>query len=85
MAYPDADLGNERDDRWSVTGFVLQIEGCAYAYTIHIVLRVNYYTCCSEFVSAAEFITMIMYTHNTCKELVLVAKESFYMKIIKRR
>ncbi|GMF47685.1 unnamed protein product [Phytophthora fragariaefolia] len=31
-AYADADLGNEKDDRRSVTGFVLQLNGCTYAY-----------------------------------------------------
>ncbi|KAE8997787.1 hypothetical protein PR003_g3810 [Phytophthora rubi] len=28
----DADLGTEKDDRRSITGFVLQLNGCAFAY-----------------------------------------------------
>ncbi|GMF18007.1 unnamed protein product [Phytophthora fragariaefolia] len=31
-AYADADLGSEMDDRRSITGFVLQMNGCTYAY-----------------------------------------------------
>ncbi|KAE8996440.1 hypothetical protein PF005_g19546 [Phytophthora fragariae] len=31
-AYADADLGSEKDDRRSITGFVLQMNGCTYAY-----------------------------------------------------
>lgn len=35
VAYAYADLGNEKDNRRSVTGFVLQMEGCTYAYSSH--------------------------------------------------
>ena len=69
VAYADADLGNESDDRRSVTGFVLQLEGCTYAYTSHKQRLITDDTCCSEFVAAAECSTMIMWTHNMCKEL----------------
>ncbi|GMF24220.1 unnamed protein product [Phytophthora fragariaefolia] len=33
--YADADLGSEKDDRRSITGFVLQMVGCTYAYKSH--------------------------------------------------
>ncbi|CAI5728216.1 unnamed protein product [Peronospora farinosa] len=69
VAYADADLGNERDDRRSVTGYVLQMEGCTYVYTSHKQRLITDDTCCSEFVAAAECSTMIMWTHNMCKEL----------------
>jgi hypothetical protein len=34
-AYDDADLGSEMDDRTSITGFVLQMNGCTYADKSH--------------------------------------------------
>lgn len=74
VAYADADLGNEKDDRRSVTGFVLQVEGCTYAYTSHKQRLITDDTCCSEFVAAAECCTMIIWTHNLCKELGLRRK-----------
>ncbi|KAG3190388.1 hypothetical protein PC129_g25128 [Phytophthora cactorum] len=71
VAYADADLGNEKDDRRSVTGFVLQVEECTYAYTSHKQRLIADDTCCSEFVAAAECCTMIIWTHSLCKELGL--------------
>ncbi|RAW34842.1 hypothetical protein PC110_g8827 [Phytophthora cactorum] len=32
VAYADADLGNEKDDRCAITGYVLQLNGCTFAY-----------------------------------------------------
>ncbi|KAJ8519566.1 hypothetical protein ON010_g18065 [Phytophthora cinnamomi] len=50
VAHADADLGNEKDDRRSVTG--------------------------SEFVAASQCSTMIMWTHNICKELAIRRKKT---------
>lgn len=34
-AYADTDLGSEKDDRKSITGYVLQMNGCTYAQAVH--------------------------------------------------
>ena len=69
VAYADSILGNDRDDRRSVTGFVLQMEGCTFEYTRQKQRLITDDTCSSEFVAAAECSTMIIWTHNMCEEL----------------
>ncbi|GMF61852.1 unnamed protein product [Phytophthora fragariaefolia] len=69
VAHADADLGNEKNDRRSVTGFVLQLEGYTFTYSIRKQRLTTDDTCSSEFVAASECSTMIMWTHNICKEL----------------
>lgn len=76
VAHADADLGNEKDDRRSVTGFELQLEGCTFAYYSREQRLITDDTCSSEFVAAAECSTMIMWTHNICKELGISGKET---------
>ncbi|GMF44882.1 unnamed protein product [Phytophthora fragariaefolia] len=71
VAYADADLGNEKDDRHSITGYVLQLNGCTYAYKSRKQRIVTDDTCCAEFVAASKCSTMIVWTHNLCKELNL--------------
>ncbi|GMF24868.1 unnamed protein product [Phytophthora fragariaefolia] len=71
VAYADADLGNEKDDRHSITGYVLQLNGCTYACISRKQRIVTDDTCCAEFVAASECSTMIVWTHNLCKELTL--------------
>uniref|UniRef100_H3H3Z1 Reverse transcriptase Ty1/copia-type domain-containing protein n=1 Tax=Phytophthora ramorum TaxID=164328 RepID=H3H3Z1_PHYRM len=66
-SYADADLGSEKDDRRSITGFVLQMNGCTYAYKSHK----HDDTCSTEFIAAAECSVMIVWAHNLCKELNL--------------
>ncbi|KAE9002116.1 hypothetical protein PR003_g18342 [Phytophthora rubi] len=75
-AYADADLGNEKDDRRSISGYVLQMEGCTYAYSSHKQRLITDDTCSSEFVAAAECSTMIKWTHNLCKELGVRRKQT---------
>jgi len=75
-ACADADLGNEKDDRRSVSGFVLQLEGCTYAYSSHKQRIITDDTCSSEFVAAAECATMILWTHNLCEELGIDHKKT---------
>lgn len=70
-AYADADLGGEKDDRRSITGYVLQMNGCTYAYKSHKQSITYDDTCSSEFVAAAECSVMIVWTHNLCEELKL--------------
>ncbi|OWZ04704.1 Methylmalonate-semialdehyde dehydrogenase [Phytophthora megakarya] len=71
-AYADADLGGEKDDRQSITGYVLQMNGCTYAYKKSHKQSITYDdTCSSEFVAAAECSVMIVWTHNLCEELKL--------------
>ncbi|GMF18573.1 unnamed protein product [Phytophthora fragariaefolia] len=70
-AYADADLGNEKDDRRSVTGFVLQLNGCTYAYASRKQRLITDDTCSAEFVAAAESSTMMMWTLNLFEELGL--------------
>ncbi|GMF21689.1 unnamed protein product [Phytophthora fragariaefolia] len=55
VAYADADLGNEKDDRRSITRYVLQMEGCTYAYSSHKQRLITDDACSSEFVAAAVF------------------------------
>lgn len=45
-AYAEADLGNEKDDRHSITGFVLQLNGCTFAYKSSKQRIVTDGTCC---------------------------------------
>ncbi|GMF28765.1 unnamed protein product [Phytophthora fragariaefolia] len=71
VAYADADLGNGKDDRHSITGYVLQLNCCTYAYKSRKQRIVTDDTCCAEFVAASECSTMIVWTHNLCKELNL--------------
>ncbi|POM79724.1 Gag-pol Polyprotein [Phytophthora palmivora] len=71
VAYADADLGNEKDDRKSITGYVLQLNGCTFAYKSKKQSIMTDDTCSAEFVAASECSTMIMWTHNLCKELKL--------------
>ncbi|KAE8998920.1 hypothetical protein PR003_g19862 [Phytophthora rubi] len=70
-AYADADLGSEKDDRRSITGFVLQMNGCTYAYKSHKQSIAHDDTCSTEFIAAAECSVMIVWTHNLCEELNL--------------
>ncbi|OWZ11400.1 polyprotein, partial [Phytophthora megakarya] len=71
VAYADADLGSEKDDRKSITGYVLQLNGCTFAYKSKKQSIMTDDTCSAEFVAASECSTMIMWTHNLCKELKL--------------
>ncbi|KAG2793220.1 hypothetical protein PC118_g23513 [Phytophthora cactorum] len=68
-AYADADLGSEKDDRRSITGFVLQMNGCTYAYKSHKQSITQ--DCSAEFIAAAECSVMIVWIHNLCEELNL--------------
>ncbi|POM78390.1 Retrovirus-related Gag-pol Polyprotein [Phytophthora palmivora] len=52
FAYADADLGNKKDDRYSITGYVLQLNGGTYAYKSRRQRIVTDYTCRAEFVAA---------------------------------
>ncbi|OWZ08972.1 polyprotein [Phytophthora megakarya] len=70
-AYADADLGSDKDDRKSISGFVLQINGCTYAYKSHKQRTSHDDTCSTEFIAAAECSVMIVWTHNLCQELKL--------------
>lgn len=78
VAYADADLGNEKDGRYSITGYVLQLNGCTYAYKSRRQRIVTDDTCCAEFVAASECSTMIMWTHNLCKELKIKRSTVLY-------
>ncbi|OWY94576.1 LOW QUALITY PROTEIN: Retrovirus-related pol Polyprotein, partial [Phytophthora megakarya] len=64
-----ADLGNEKDDRRSITGYVLQLNGCTFAYKSKKQPIMTDDTCSAEFVAAIS--NMIMWTHNVCAELKL--------------
>ncbi|KAE8984838.1 hypothetical protein PR001_g23063 [Phytophthora rubi] len=71
IAYADADFGSEKDRR-SITGFVLQLNGCTFAYKSKKQQSIiTDDTCSAEFVAASECSNMIMWTHNLCKELKL--------------
>ena len=59
-AYADADLGSEKDDRRSITGFVLQMNGCTYAYKSNKQTITHDHTCSTEFIAAAECSVMIV-------------------------
>ncbi|POM67020.1 putative transposable element [Phytophthora palmivora] len=78
VAHADADLGNEKQNRRSVTGFVLQLEGCTFAYSSRKQRIKTDDTCSSEFVAATECSTMILWTHNICKELGVRRKETVF-------
>ncbi|KAJ8577571.1 hypothetical protein ON010_g1640 [Phytophthora cinnamomi] len=71
VVYPDADLGNEKDDKHLITGYVLKLNGCTCAYKSRKQRSVADDTCCAEFVAASECPTMIVWTHNLCNELNL--------------
>ncbi|KAE9289225.1 hypothetical protein PF008_g25927 [Phytophthora fragariae] len=71
IAYADADLGNEKDDRRSITGYVLQLNGCTFCYKSKKQPIMTDDTCSAEFVAASECSNMIMCTHNLCEELKL--------------
>ncbi|KAE9021522.1 hypothetical protein PR002_g12226 [Phytophthora rubi] len=71
IAYADADLGNEKDDRRSITGYVLQLNGCTFCYKSKKQPTMTDDTCSAEFVAASECSNMIMWTHNLCEELKL--------------
>ncbi|KAE8999541.1 hypothetical protein PR001_g19029 [Phytophthora rubi] len=68
-AYADADLGSEKNDRRSITGYVLQMNGCTYAYKNHKLSIAQDDTCSAQFIAAAECSVTIMWTHNLCEEL----------------
>ncbi|KAE9037986.1 hypothetical protein PR001_g8153, partial [Phytophthora rubi] len=70
-AYADADLGNEKDDRRSITGYVLQLNGCTFAYKSKKQPIITDDTCSAEFVAASECSNMIIWTHNLFEELKL--------------
>ncbi|GMF25087.1 unnamed protein product [Phytophthora fragariaefolia] len=53
-AYADADLRSEKDDRRSITGYVLLMNGCTYAYKSHKQSIAQDDTCSAEFIAAAE-------------------------------
>ncbi|KAE9057038.1 hypothetical protein PF007_g31784 [Phytophthora fragariae] len=69
VAYADADLGNEKHDRRSITGYVLQLNGCTFAYKSRKQSIVADDTCSAEFVAASECSNLIMWTHNLFAEL----------------
>ncbi|RAW38178.1 hypothetical protein PC110_g5547 [Phytophthora cactorum] len=60
VANADADIGNEKDDRYSITGYVLQLNEWTSAYTSRKQRIVTDDTCCAEFVAASECSTMII-------------------------
>ncbi|OWZ11232.1 Gag-pol Polyprotein [Phytophthora megakarya] len=60
VVYADADLGNERDDRRSIAGYVLQLNGCTFAYKSKKQPIMTDDTCNTEFVAASECSNMIM-------------------------
>ncbi|OWZ13457.1 hypothetical protein PHMEG_00013209 [Phytophthora megakarya] len=62
IAYADADLGNEKDDRRSITDYVLQLNGCTFAYISKKQPIKTDDTCSAEFVAASECSNMIMWT-----------------------
>ncbi|POM59445.1 polyprotein [Phytophthora palmivora] len=68
VAFADAEPG---DGRHSITGFVLQLNGCTFAYKSRKQRIVTDDTCCAEFVAASECATMIIWTHNLCKVMNL--------------
>ena len=59
-AYADADLGSDKDDRRSITGFVLQMNRCNYAYKSRKQAIAHDDTCSTEFIAAAECSVMII-------------------------
>ena len=69
VSYADTDLGNERDVRRTVTGFVLEMKGCTNAYTSHKQRLITNKTFCSELVAAAERSTRIMWMNKYVKRL----------------
>ncbi|KAE9001680.1 hypothetical protein PR002_g17848 [Phytophthora rubi] len=69
VAYADADLGNEKHDRRSITGYVLQLNGCTFAYKSRKQSIVTDDTCSAEFVADSECSNLIMWTHNLFAEL----------------
>jgi hypothetical protein len=71
VAYADADLGNEKDDCRSITGYVLQLNGYTFCYKSKKQPIMTDDTCSAEFVAASECSNMIMWTHNLCEELKL--------------
>ncbi|GMF51860.1 unnamed protein product [Phytophthora fragariaefolia] len=75
IAYAGANLGSEKDDRRSITGFVLQLNGCTFAYKSKKQSIITDDTCSAEFVAASECSDMITWTHNVFKELKLRRKK----------
>ncbi|OWY93283.1 LOW QUALITY PROTEIN: Copia type Polyprotein [Phytophthora megakarya] len=65
-AYADAELGSEKDDRRSITGFVLQMNGCTYVYKSHKKRIAHDNTCSIEFIAATESSVIIVWTLNLC-------------------
>lgn len=76
VAYACADLGNEMTNRRSVTGFVLQMEGCTHAHSTHKQRLITDGTCSSELAAVSECSTVIMWTHDLCKEIGLRGKKT---------
>ncbi|POM64748.1 LOW QUALITY PROTEIN: Polyprotein [Phytophthora palmivora] len=54
IANADTDQGNEKDDRCSVTGYVLQLNGCTFAYKSKKQPIMTNGTCSAGFVAARE-------------------------------
>ncbi|POM63412.1 Hypothetical protein PHPALM_21193 [Phytophthora palmivora] len=71
IAYADADLGNEKNDRRSITDYVLQLNGCTFACKSKKQPIMTDDTCSAEFVATSECSNMIVWTHKLCAELKL--------------
>ncbi|OWZ12549.1 LOW QUALITY PROTEIN: Copia type Polyprotein [Phytophthora megakarya] len=72
VAYADTDLGSEKDDHRSITGHVLQLKGCTFAYKSKKQPIMMDDTCSAEFVAASECSNTIMWKYNNvCAELKL--------------
>lgn len=80
VAYADADLGNDQDNRKSITGYVLQVNGYTIAYKSRKQSLVTDDTCSAEFVAASECSKVVIWAHNLCEELGLNRGETVLMQ-----
>ncbi|POM81120.1 Polyprotein [Phytophthora palmivora] len=69
LTHADADLGNEKDDRRSVTKFVPHLEGCTFAYSSHKQSLNTDDTCSVPKIIVERTAAAIKSEHNICKEL----------------
>ncbi|KAF4134324.1 putative transposon Ty5-1 protein [Phytophthora infestans] len=74
IANADTDLGSKKNDRRSITGSVLQMNGCTYVYRSHKQSNTQDDTCSAEFIAAAECSVITVWTHNLCEELNLCCR-----------
>ncbi|POM74322.1 LOW QUALITY PROTEIN: Polyprotein [Phytophthora palmivora] len=72
IGYADADLGNEKDDRRSITGYVLQLIGCTFAYkSKKQPIMTDDTAVLSLWLPVSECSNMIMWAHSLRAELKL--------------